>query len=125
VPDPGRDPHARLSCVPRGRDFGPCPDVPFFPQAPIVEIALGVPPDLPAALTRRALQIAYDPTVSIRDGAEHLVRLAKRRELPLRLALAHLRREREPDTVGWVAEHACALLREALVLASTPSSLTA
>jgi hypothetical protein len=63
--------------------------------------------DLPLGLARRALDIACDPGLSRADGARHLLRLAKERELPLRLALAHLRRG---GSTSAVCEHACMLL---------------
>lgn len=64
--------------------------------------------DLPLGLARRALDIARDPRLSCADGARHLMRLAGERELPLRVALAHLRRS---GGTGAVFEHACVLLR--------------
>jgi hypothetical protein len=59
-------------------------------------------------LARRALDLARDPGLSREDSASHLVRLAKERQLPLHLALAHLRRS---GSTSAVCEHACMLLR--------------
>jgi hypothetical protein len=69
------------------------------------------PPKLHVVLARRAIDVARDPATSEHDAAAHLTRLAAGHELPLRLALAHLRRA---DTGSSRVEQACRLLTLAI-----------
>lgn len=62
-------------------------------------------------IARRALDLAHDRGVSTAEGTEHLTRLADHRDLPLRVALAHLRPDDPPDTARG---HACTLLELAI-----------
>ncbi|MEX1008586.1 MAG: hypothetical protein WD271_12175 [Acidimicrobiia bacterium] len=64
-----------------------------------------------SSLGRRALELGRDPLVSLSEGGQHLVRLAKGRSLPLEVALADLRRTYAP---GADRDHACILLRHAI-----------
>ena len=43
------------------------------------------------------MELSHDSGVSLSEGAQHLVRLAEGRSLPLELALADLDRERTPS----------------------------
>jgi hypothetical protein len=63
------------------------------------------------SLSKRALELGQDPGVSLAEGAQHLVRLAHGRSLPLELAVANLDRERASS---FEREYARQLLRVAI-----------
>jgi hypothetical protein len=63
------------------------------------------------SLGKRALELGRDPGVSLSEGGEHLMRLAKGRSLALELALADLQHTHAP---GADRDHACILLRHAI-----------
>ena len=70
--------------------------------------------DVPAVWSssgQRALELGRDPGVSLSEGGEHLMRLAKGRSLPLELALAELQRT---CAARGDRDHACILLRHAI-----------
>lgn len=77
-------------------------------------MSAAVVPDAPtvgSSLGSRALELGRDPGVSLSEGGQHLVRLAKGRSLALELALADLRRTHAPSADR---DHACILLRHAI-----------
>jgi hypothetical protein len=71
----------------------------------------------PATLSHRAMELSRDPGVSLTEGAQHLVRLAQGRSLPLECALADL--DREP--ANFEVEYARLLLRDAIGEVAKPS----
>lgn len=70
------------------------------------------------SLSRRALELSHDPGVSLSEGAQHLIRLAHGRSLPLELAVADLDRERASS---FEREYARQLLRIAIGEVAKPS----
>ena len=74
----------------------------------------------PSTLSHRAMELSRDPGVSLTEGAQHLVRLAHGRSLPLECALADLNRE----TADAEREYARLLLDAAIRAVAEPSRFT-
>ena len=83
------------------------------------------PPERPdgheraAVVATRAIALASDRHLSMREAADHLARFAHGRVTTLRLAVAHVRvtnTKREPD----IAEHASVLLDAAVITLTRP-----
>ena len=70
------------------------------------------------SLTKRAMELSHDSEVSLSQGAQHLVHLARGSAVPLELALADLDREHTPS---FEREYARLLLRIAITELATPS----
>ncbi|HXY91224.1 MAG TPA: hypothetical protein VEP49_01990 [Acidimicrobiia bacterium] len=77
-------------------------------------------PAVPATIAKRAVELGRDDRVSLEEGAEHLVRLAKGRRLALELALVALDDQCGGPTVG--RGHARMLLLAALDELARPVS---